>query len=141
MLNAPVERERDHHTQQRLVRGAVGMTVVTMLYVGPVGFVMLMGHGHQKSDRARVDIRNIESAVKGYRARTGAWPHEESWCEELVAAQILERCPLDSWDHPYQYRLEAADGGDPQPVVTCLGKDGLDGTEDDLPNPWGSTRP
>jgi hypothetical protein len=53
----------------------------------------------------------------------------------LVAAQILEKTPVDPWDQPYEFRLEAIDGGEAQPVVTSVGRDGVAGTDDDLPRP------
>ena len=57
----------------------------------------------------------------------------EHWSEALIDAGILKSAALDPWDHPYQYRLEFVDGGEAQPVVSCVGRDGVPDTEDDLP--------
>ena len=44
-------------------------------------------------------------------------------------APLMESVPLDPWGRPYLYRYIA----DPrQPVLTSLGPDGLEGTQDDI---------
>lgn len=51
--------------------------------------------------------------------------------ESLVSKQLLERAPLDPWEHPYRYRLLPVDGGEPEPCITSAGRDGEPDTDDD----------
>ncbi len=138
MLKAPVAHDGYGRVAKRLLRWAlVCAAAVGTLCVGssaPMTLMMLIGEGDQKSDRARLDVGNLHHALKAYRARKGGWPPKDRWSEVLVAAQILKQFPLDPWDRPYQYRLEATDGGEGQPVVTSLGRDGVADTDDDLPS-------
>lgn len=133
MLKAPVAHDGYGRVAKRLLRWAVGLGLgFGLLCLVPSGVTSYSGPGNH-GDRARLDITIIHSALSAYRARKGAWPPEDRWSEVLVAARILEQSPLDPWDHPYQYRLEVTDGGEAQPVVTSLGRDGAADTDDDLP--------
>lgn len=91
-----------------------------------------MEHGHTRSDRARLDIKNIQFTLRAYRKQTGFWPPESTWSEALVTKRFLEREPLDPWDNPYRYRLESTDGGEGEPRITSVGRDGAADTDDDL---------
>lgn len=126
---APVAHDGHLRVAQRLLGWG---TALAVLCVAPQLAVFAMGHGNQRSDRARLDLTNIQNTLRVYRKQTGGWPPEERWAEALVTKRLLEREPMDPWDHPYRYRLDSTDGGELEPRVTSIGRDGVAGTEDDL---------
>ena len=131
-MKAPVAHDGYGRVAKRLLGGAMGCAVAALLCLLPSG-LLSVGQGDPKSDGVQIELTDLHRVLKQYRDRTGAWPAEARWSEVLVEAQMIERSPLDPWGHPYQYRLEPTDGGEAQPVVTCLGRDGVRDTEDDLP--------
>jgi len=90
-----------------------------------------------KSKIAEGDIRNIDLALKLYRLDTGDYPSGDQGLDALMAASgkgpYLERKPIDPWGRRYQYRrpgMHNRTGYD----LYSLGKDGKEGTEDDVTN-------
>jgi general secretion pathway protein G len=77
-----------------------------------------------KTDRAYLDMANIQNALKTYYAKKGSYPDNGAGLKALVDAQIMEKAPTDPWNAPYQYLLE---GG--KPVIKSYGKDGTPGGE------------
>ncbi len=128
-MKAPVAHDGYRRVAWRLLGWA---TAVAALCLVPQVALFAMGHGHERSDRARVDIKNIQSTLRAYRKQTGVWPPESSWSEALVTKRFLEREPFDPWENPYRYRLESTDGGEVEPRVTSVGRDGVADTDDDL---------
>ncbi len=129
-MKAPVAHDGYGRVALRLMGWGAGLAAICLLPVALMTFSM--GHCHPKPDRAQLDVANLRNALTAYRKMTGAWPLEASWSEALLKKGILEREPLDPWDHPYLYRLEVADGGEFVPRVTSMGPDGVAETEDDL---------
>jgi general secretion pathway protein G len=84
-------------------------------------------HPRAKSERTKLVIGNIESALKLYHARRGEFPASATGLEELVRAGILNQLPKDAWGNDYHYEL--VDG---VPAITSYGADGtLGGTGND----------
>ena len=88
-------------------------------------------------DAARIQIRNIESAMDLYYIDNSAYPEPEDGIGAL--AQPPENAPRwngpylkqadklkDPWGNPYAYQLDTAKG---QVVITSLGSDGKQGGE------------
>lgn len=77
-----------------------------------------------RRDAARLDVANIQQALKLHHARTGRYPSTKEGLWALVVAQRLERLPSDPWGRPYHYELR-----EDQPVVWSDGADGRPGGE------------
>jgi type II secretion system protein G len=77
-----------------------------------------------RSDRARLDIKNICNALKLYRAHKGRYPTTQEGLRALVSIQALEQLPKDPWNYEYHYALQ---GG--LPIIWSNGADGAPGGE------------
>ncbi len=124
-------------TQQlaRRRRSARGMTLIEIIVVitilsllmAAVGVAVIPQLDQAKVERARLDIANINNALKTYYAKKGNYPDTGGGLKSVVDAQILEKMPVDPWEHEYIYLNE---GG--KPVIMSYGKDGAPGgTEND----------
>jgi len=83
-----------------------------------------------KRKAATIDISNIMGALNIYYASKGNYPSTQTGLQELVAARILDKLPMDPWNHPYVYLNE---GG--KPVIISYGADnapGGDGNNADI---------
>ncbi len=116
-------------------RAARGMTLIEIIVVitilsllmAAVGVAVIPRLEEAKVDRAKLDIANILNALKTYYAKKGNYPDTGAGLKALVDTQILEKQPVDPWDHEYVYVLEAG-----KPTVISYGKDGAPGgTESD----------
>ena len=89
-------------------------------------------------EKARADIRNIDSAMKFYRLDNFAYPTSEQGIEALVnkpndpsvrnwkEGGYLDRLPKDPWGNPYLY-LNPGNNGEID--IYTLGRDGRPGGE------------
>ncbi|MER2563575.1 MAG: type II secretion system protein GspG [Myxococcaceae bacterium] len=94
---------------------------------------LLLSREHEVERRiARQDLAVIQRALQSYRVESAHWPSESSWRENLVAAKLLERPPVDPWGHAYRFRVERPDAGVERPSVVTDGPDGVAETADDL---------
>jgi len=109
-----------------------GMTLIEIIVVitilgliaAAVGIAVVPQLDKAKQDRARLDIGNIQSALKIYYAKKGTYPDTGTGLRGLVDTGALESIPKDPWDHEYIYLNE---GG--KPVITSYGRDGSQGGE------------
>ena len=94
-------------TGRRLRRqGARGMTLVEIMVVivilgliaAAVGVAVVPRLNEARQDRVRLDIKNIESALKLYYAKKGNYPDTASGLKALVDQQLFDSMPKDSWD-------------------------------------------
>ncbi len=102
--------------------GLLGTLVVTK--VAPMLF---------KANKTKImyDMQKIYEAAKMIHASTGSYPES---LDEMVGATDdegretvgLENMPKDPWQNEYGYELR-----DGKPFVSCLGKDGGEGGEND----------
>lgn len=106
-----------------LIEIIVVITILSLL-MAAVGIAVIPQLDQAKVDRAKMDIGNINNALKTYYAKKGKYPETGS-LKPLVDAQILEKMPVDPWDHEYVYLNE---GG--KPVIMSYGKDGAPGGSD-----------
>jgi general secretion pathway protein G len=107
-----------------LIEIIVVITILSLL-MAAVGIAVIPQLDQAKVDRAKMDIANIQNALKTYYAKKGSYPDTGAGLKALVDAQILEKMPVDPWDHEYVYVLE---GG--KAVVISYGKDGAPGGTD-----------
>jgi general secretion pathway protein G len=77
-----------------------------------------------KQDTARLDIANINQALKLYYTKKGKYPDTGTGLRALVDTNNLERIPTDPWGKEYVYMNE---GG--KPVIVSYGADGTSGGE------------
>ncbi|HLM46373.1 MAG TPA: type II secretion system protein GspG [Myxococcaceae bacterium] len=77
-----------------------------------------------KKDTVRLDLKNIQYALKRFHDTHQRFPSTEEGLRALVNDQLLEREPLDPWGFPYGYELR-----DGQPVLWSHGADGAPGGE------------
>jgi general secretion pathway protein G len=84
--------------------------------------------------KAKVDIRNIQSALAFFKTDTGRFPSTSEGLETLVSGAniqgynrdgYLERVPLDPWGHKYIYICPGIKSKDYD--LKSYGKDGEDG--------------
>ncbi|MFL5320061.1 MAG: type II secretion system major pseudopilin GspG [Myxococcaceae bacterium] len=119
-------------------RRARGMTLVEIMVVitilgliaAAVGVAVIPRLNEAKQDTARLDISNIQSALKLYYTKKGNYPDTATGLKALVDQQMLEKIPTDPWQHPYTYLNE---GG--HPVIMSYGADGApggDGSDADI---------
>ena len=94
-----------------LIMAAVGVAVIPKLY-------------EAKQDTARLDIANINQALKLYYTKKGKYPDTGTGLRALVDTNNLERIPTDPWGKEYVYMNE---GG--KPVIISYGADGTSGGE------------
>ena len=102
------------------------MVVITIigLIAAAVTVAVIPRLEEARHDRAALDIKNIEGALKLYYAKKGNYPDTATGLKGLVDLQILEKMPQDPWNHDYVYVLERG-----RPVITSYGRDGAPGGE------------
>jgi general secretion pathway protein G len=122
----------DTQTQKKQQRRRRGMTLIEIMVVitilgliaAAVGVAVIPQLNAARVDRARLDIRNIQSAMKLYYTKKGNYPDTATGLRGLVDMQALEQIPRDPWNNEYVYMNE---GG--KPVIISYGADGTTGGE------------
>lgn len=120
-----------HNRKRRLRRGMTLieiMVVITILglIAAAVGVAVIPQLNAAKKDRAHLDIKSVQGAMKLYYAKKGRYPDTASGLQALVETQALEAIPKDPWGNDYVYMNE---GG--KPVIISYGGDGNAGGEGD----------
>ncbi len=115
------------------------------LLIGLVTPQVMKYLGRAKTDTARVDIQNIESALDLFRLDMARYPTEQEGLDALVnkpagleqwqGPYIKQRVsPIDPWGHPYHYKVPGEHG---EYDLYTLGADdapGGTGEDQDLTN-------
>jgi general secretion pathway protein G len=126
LITRQLTRRRRAPRGMTLIEIIVVITILSLL-MAAVGVAVIPRLEEAKVDRAKLDIANILNALKTYYAKKGNYPDTGAGLKALVDTQILEKQPVDPWDHEYVYVLEAG-----KPTVISYGKDGAPGgTESD----------
>jgi general secretion pathway protein G len=90
-----------------------------------------------KDNIARGDLSSLETALKLFRLDTGAYPSSEQGLEILLATTgkgpYLEKRPLDPWKKAYRYKCPGVHRSTSFDVFST-GRDGKEGTDDDIGN-------
>jgi general secretion pathway protein G len=118
--------------QQQGRRRQRGMTLIEIMVVitilgliaAAVGVAVIPQLNQAKVDRAKLDIQNIQGALKLYYTRKGNYPDTGMGLKGLVDIQALDQVPKDPWNNDYVYLNE---GG--KPVIISYGADGTAGGE------------
>ncbi len=106
-----------------LIEIIVVITILSLL-TAAVAVAVIPRLEEAKRDRVRLDISAVKQGLDTYYAKKGKYPDTGMGLKALVDTQIMEKVPMDPWDHEYLYVLE---GG--KPVITSYGKDGTPGGE------------
>jgi general secretion pathway protein G len=122
------------HHRRTFRRGDRGMTLIEIMVVitilgliaAAVGVAVVPQLQKAKIDRAKMDIGNVQNALKLYYTQKGKYPDTGDGLQALVTGKQLEALPVDPWGGNYIYILENG-----KPVVTTYGSDGAPGGEDD----------
>jgi general secretion pathway protein G len=122
----------DSKTKKQQRRRSRGMTLIEIMVVitilgliaAAVGVAVIPQLNAARVDRAKLDIRNIQGALKLYYTKKGNYPDTATGLKGLVDIQALEQIPRDPWNNEYVYMNE---GG--KPVVISYGADGTSGGE------------
>lgn len=88
------------------------------------------------------DFSSINNGLQSYKTNAGHYPAEQQGLKALVEkptsaprprrwTQIMDNVPKDPWDNEYVYKYPGTKDRS-RPELICLGKDGLEGTEDDM---------
>ena len=93
-----------------LIEIIVVITILSLL-MAAVGVAVIPQLDEAKVDRAKMDIQNIQNALKTYYAKKGNYPDTGAGLKALVDAQILEKMPVDPWDHEYRLRARERQAG------------------------------
>ncbi|MBX5482931.1 MAG: type II secretion system protein GspG [Myxococcaceae bacterium] len=102
----------------RLARVALGVTMAWSLAACQLDAKI----DTRETERARLDLKNFESALKMYHRKKGTWPTEQEGLAAVQRSGILIELPKDPWGRPYHFAVENG-----IPVVTTLGRDGRPG--------------
>lgn len=125
LITRQLSRRRRSRRGMTLIEIIVVITILSLL-MAAVGVAVIPQLEKAKVDRARnMDIPVLQDALKSYYLRKGKFPDTGGGLQALVDQQIIEKAPLDPWDHEYIYILE---GG--KPVIMSYGRDGAPGGED-----------
>jgi general secretion pathway protein G len=119
-------------TKKQQRRRSRGMTLIEIMVVitilgliaAAVGVAVIPQLNQARVDRAALDIKNIQNALKLYYTKKGNYPDTATGLKGLVDMQALEQVPRDPWNNEYVYMNE---GG--KPVIISYGADGTSGGE------------
>jgi general secretion pathway protein G len=114
-------RRRPAPRGMTLIEIIVVITIISLL-MAAVAISVIPALDSARVDRAKMDIQTIQTALKTHYAKKGNYPDTGAGLKALVDTQILEKTPVDPWDHEYVYVLEAG-----KPVIMSYGADGAPG--------------
>lgn len=124
MRNVNALSRRRSRRGMTLIEIIVVIAILSMLMT-VVGVAVIPMMQQAKVDKAKLDISNINSALKTYYAKKGKYPDTGTGLKALVDAQILDKTPIDPWDHEYVYLLDSG-----KPEIKSYGEDGSEGGAD-----------
>lgn len=134
---------------KRLAFTLIELMIVVIIIAALAAMVVprLSGRSEQaKATIAEADIAaNIGTALKLYELDNGSFPTTEQGLNALISkpssnpvpknwkGPYLEKKPLDPWKNPYQYKSPGVHNTMTYDLYS-LGKDGAEGTDDDVKN-------
>lgn len=130
-----------------LIEIVIVLTIISILASGAI--YMLKGNVDVAQEtRVEGDIQSIATQIQLYEARNMRPPTTEQGIKALVEkptteplperwTQLLEEVPKDPWGQDYKYRYPATKSKKSYDLYS-VGKDGVEGNEDDIGN-WKKT--
>lgn len=131
----PLEAVGQPGSDQRLLAGftLIELMLVVVIIGVLASMVMpkLVGKSEQaKKSVAQADIEaSISSALELYEIDNGKFPESLS----VLVGKYLKKDPKDPWGNPYNYKSPGDHNQDSYDIYS-KGKDGMEGTEDDITN-------
>lgn len=123
MSDTKTKRQQRRRRGMTLIEIMVVITILGLI-MAAVGVSVIPKLEEAKQDTARLDIKNIQGALKLYYTKKGKYPDTGTGLRALVETQNLDKLPQDPWGHEYVYMNE---GG--KPVLISYGADGTQGGE------------
>lgn len=132
-----------------LIEIVIVLTIISILAAGSI--YMLKGNVDvAKETRVDGDLQNLMTQLQLYEARNMRPPTTEQGLKALVEkptteplpekwTALLEEVPKDPWGQEYKYRYPAQKSKKAYDVYS-VGKDGVEGNEDDIGN-WKAAAP
>lgn len=143
------ERERGVVMSHQRAFTLIELMIVIVIIAALAAMVIPRLNGRSEDAKiaiAQADINaNIALALKLYETDNGAYPKTEQGLAALMAiptanpvpthwkGPYLERNFIDPWKNPYQYKCPGAHNPASYDLYS-LGKDGVEGTTDDITN-------
>ncbi len=124
-----------------LLEMVIVLGIIAMIMGGAI-FVMKGISDSGALTVVRGDFKSIENALQMYRTNARMYPSQEQGLEALTKrpttspkpkswSKIMDEVPKDPWNKPYIYKFPGSI--DPsRPEIITYGKDGIEGTEDDM---------
>ena len=123
MSDKKTKQQRRRRRGMTLIEIMVVITILGLI-MAAVGVAVIPKLDEAKQDTAKLDMANINQALKLYYTKKGKYPDTGTGLRALVETQNLEKVPVDPWGHDYVYMNE---GG--KPVIMSYGADGTQGGE------------
>lgn len=142
-MNIPRHLKRAPRQAFTLIEIVIVLTIISILAAGSI--YMLKGNVDvAKETRVDGDLQNIMTQLQLYEARNMRPPTTDQGLKALVEkptteplpekwTPLMEEVPKDPWGQEYKYRYPAQKSKKAYDVYS-LGKDGAEGTEDDIGN-------
>lgn len=134
-------------------RGQAGFTLLEIIVV--IGILSILAtlvitNLTKSLENSRVSVaklfvnESMKTALTTYKIQMGDYPSTEEGLQALITPPagktdrwqgpyIEGKLPLDPWGHPYQYRYPGTHNKESYDLWS-VGKDGVDGTDDDIGN-------
>jgi general secretion pathway protein G len=149
--------DRQMKVRRRLIRRA-GFTLIEVMIViaillalaSLVGVALFQQREAATDDLVRIDLKSIESAMEYFRLDYQRWPTDDEGIEVLWNKEILDPdadqnkwkkylkkgLPRDRYGHDWVYSAEGENHGEESDMydLFSIGRDGEEGTEDDITN-------
>jgi general secretion pathway protein G len=118
---------------------------IIALLVGMGTYMMVGVLGDAEEGKAKADIQTLKASLIRYKTKGGIYPTTEQGLEALVnrptdgpqprsyKTLLAKEALIDPWGFEYQYRRPGKHNPDEFDIFS-LGKDGQEGTEDDVGN-------
>jgi len=136
-----IKKSKVVHAGFTLLEMVIVLGIIAMIMGGTI-FVM-----KNISDSGAItvvdgDFASIDNALQAYRNNAGNFPSGQQGLMALVEKpssaprprrwiQIMDQLPKDPWGKEYAYKYPGSQNRS-RPELICYGKDGLEGTEDDM---------
>ena len=136
-----IKKSKVVHAGFTLLEMVIVLGIIAMIMGGAI-FVM-----KNISDSGAItvvdgDFASIYNALQAYRNNAGNFPSGQQGLMALVEKpssaprprrwiQIMDQLPKDPWGNEYVYKYPGSQNRS-RPELICYGKDGLEGTEDDM---------
>jgi general secretion pathway protein G len=142
-MNIPRRLQRAPRHAFTLIEIVIVLTIISILAAGSI--YMLKGNVDvAKETRVDGDLQNIMTQIQLYEARNMRPPTTDQGLMALVErptteplpekwTALMEEVPKDPWGQEYKYRYPAQKSKKSYDVWS-IGKDGVDGSEDDVGN-------